>query len=48
MVQIRPTWTYERMATDHERLVDAIEGTGPEALREHLRGSTAAALAVLG
>ena len=47
IVQIRPEWTYERMAADHERLIGQIERSGPETLREHLRESTAAALAVL-
>ena len=47
LVQLRPAWTLERMAADHERLVDALERDGPEALRAHLRESAAAALEVL-
>jgi DNA-binding GntR family transcriptional regulator len=37
--QLRPLWTLDRMASDHERLVEDIERDGPEALREHLRQS---------
>lgn len=44
LVQIQPSWTYEKLAADHERLVDELETRGPEALREHLAESAAAAL----
>jgi DNA-binding GntR family transcriptional regulator len=44
LVQIQPSWTYERLAADHERLVEELESRGPEALRDHLRESAAAAL----
>jgi len=47
LVQLRPSWTYERMAADHERLGADLERRGPEALREHLRESADAVLAEL-
>ena len=47
LVQIQPSWTYEKLAADHERLVGDLEQQGPEALRAHLRESTSAALAGL-
>ena len=34
---LRPHWSLERMAVQHEELVERLEGQGPEALREHLR-----------
>jgi DNA-binding GntR family transcriptional regulator len=46
LVQLRPSWTYARMAADHERLVDALERRGPDALREHLRESADAAISL--
>ena len=33
---IRPHWTLERMAAQHEDLIDGLERTGPQALRDHL------------
>jgi DNA-binding GntR family transcriptional regulator len=45
LVQLRPEWTLERMAGDHERLAADLEARGPEALRAHLAESTAALLA---
>jgi DNA-binding GntR family transcriptional regulator len=48
MVQLRPSWTLERMAADHERLVDDLEREGPDALRAHLRASASAVLERLG
>jgi DNA-binding GntR family transcriptional regulator len=33
---IRPHWTLERMAAQHEELVEGLEKRGPQALREHL------------
>ena len=47
IVQIKMTWTLERMASDHERLVADLELRGPDALREHLRESTDAVLTQL-
>jgi DNA-binding GntR family transcriptional regulator len=47
LVQLRPSWTLERMATDHEALVADLEATGPDALRPHLRESADAVLALL-
>jgi DNA-binding GntR family transcriptional regulator len=44
LVQLRPSWTYERMATDHEHLVDELEQRGPDALRDHLRESAVVVL----
>jgi DNA-binding GntR family transcriptional regulator len=44
LVQLRPEWTLERMADDHERLVAELESEGVEALRAHLAESTAALL----
>jgi DNA-binding GntR family transcriptional regulator len=40
--QLKPHWTLDRMAVDHERLIADLERTGPEALREHLAASQAA------
>jgi DNA-binding GntR family transcriptional regulator len=48
LVQLRPAWTLERMAADHERLVAGLERHGPEVLRAHLRESADAVLAQLG
>ncbi len=47
LVQLRPAWTLERMAADHERLVGALEARGPDVLREHLRASADAVLALV-
>jgi DNA-binding GntR family transcriptional regulator len=33
---IRPHWTLERMAAQHEELLEGLENQGPGALREHL------------
>ena len=44
LVALRPTWTLERMAADHEALVADLEHEGPEVLREHLRASSDAVL----
>jgi DNA-binding GntR family transcriptional regulator len=43
-VQLRPSWTFERMAADHERLVEDLERDGPVALRSHLEEAAAAVL----
>jgi DNA-binding GntR family transcriptional regulator len=37
VLQLRPTWSLERMATHHEALVRDLEREGAEALRRHLR-----------
>ena len=48
LVQLRPAWTYDRMADDHERLLSDLEARGPDALRDHLREAADAVLARLG
>lgn len=45
LVQLRPTWTLERMAADHLELVTRIEQEGPDVLRPHIREATAAIVA---
>lgn len=47
IVQVKVGWTAERMAADHERLVDELQTRGTDALREHLRESADAVLAQL-
>ncbi len=42
IVQLRPAWTLERMASDHLALTRALEAEGAEVLRPHIRESTAA------
>jgi DNA-binding GntR family transcriptional regulator len=44
LVQLRPAWTLDRMANDHEALVAGLEHEGPDALRGHLRESADAVL----
>jgi DNA-binding GntR family transcriptional regulator len=34
---LRPHWSLERMAAQHEELIEGLERVGPPALREHLR-----------
>jgi DNA-binding GntR family transcriptional regulator len=34
---LRPHWTLERMAAQHEELIEGLERVGPEVLRDHLR-----------
>ena len=46
LLQLRPAWTLERMAADHERLVGDLEAQGPDALRTHLRDAADAVVAV--
>jgi DNA-binding GntR family transcriptional regulator len=41
IMQLKPKWTLERMATDH---LELIEDFSPEKLRPHIRESTAALL----
>lgn len=47
LVQLRPAWTFERVARDHLRLPGLIEREGPEVLRPHIHESTDALLALL-
>jgi DNA-binding GntR family transcriptional regulator len=44
VLQLPPSWTFERMANDHMALVAELEAEGPEALRPHIAESTAALL----
>ena len=44
VLQLPPSWTFERMAADHLELVAALETAGPEALRPHIAESTRALL----
>jgi DNA-binding GntR family transcriptional regulator len=37
VMALRPHWSLERMAAQHEELVEQLESQGPEALRDHLR-----------
>jgi DNA-binding GntR family transcriptional regulator len=41
IMQLRPKWTLERMATDH---LELVQDFSPEKLRPHIRASTAALL----
>ena len=43
--RLRPHWSLERMAAQHERLLDDLETTGPPALRRHLSAGLASVLA---
>src|SRR3954467_11126923 len=36
VVQLKPSWSLDRMADHHERLIDELESEGPLALRRHL------------
>jgi DNA-binding GntR family transcriptional regulator len=36
VMALRPHWSLERMAAQHEELVEQLESQGPEALRDHL------------
>jgi DNA-binding GntR family transcriptional regulator len=45
IVQLRPAWTLERMASDHLALVERLETEGPEIMRPHIREATAAIVA---
>jgi DNA-binding GntR family transcriptional regulator len=46
IAQLRPKWSLDKMASDHLKLVDAIERRGPDVLRPHIRESTAALLSL--
>ena len=37
VMALRPHWSLERMAAQHEELVEQLESRGPGALRDHLR-----------
>jgi DNA-binding GntR family transcriptional regulator len=37
VMALRPHWSLERMAAQHEQLVEQLEQAGPVALRDHLR-----------
>jgi DNA-binding GntR family transcriptional regulator len=41
LLQVRPHYTFERLADEHLRLVEELESDGPDALRAHLRASAA-------
>jgi DNA-binding GntR family transcriptional regulator len=45
VLQLPPSWTLERMASDHEALVERLEAEGAEVLRPHIEESTRALLA---
>lgn len=40
LVQLRPAWDMGALHAEHVALVAALEGSGPEALRAHIRAST--------
>ena len=44
VLQLPDAWTFERIASDHEALLAALESEGAEALRPHIEESTAALL----
>ena len=44
VLQLPPSWTLERMASEHLELVEALESVGAEALRPHIVESTRALL----
>jgi DNA-binding GntR family transcriptional regulator len=46
VLQLPPSWTFERIAADHLRLVESLETEGPDALRAHIAESTEALLEV--
>jgi DNA-binding GntR family transcriptional regulator len=37
VIALRPHWSLERMAAQHEELVEQLESQGTDALRDHLR-----------
>jgi DNA-binding GntR family transcriptional regulator len=45
VLQLPPSWTFERMAADHLELIRRLEADGPDALRPHIAESTRALLA---
>jgi DNA-binding GntR family transcriptional regulator len=44
VLQLPPSWTLERMASDHEALVERLEADGADVLRSHIEESTRALL----
>ena len=46
VLQLPPSWTFERIAADHLELVRRLEADGPDALRPHIAESTRALLEV--
>jgi DNA-binding GntR family transcriptional regulator len=44
VLQLPPSWTFERIASDHLELVRALEQQGAEVLRPHIAESTRALL----
>jgi len=44
VLQLPPSWTLERIASDHIELVERLEAQGAEALRPHIEESTRALL----
>ena len=44
VLQLPPSWTLERMASDHLALVERLESEGAEVLRPHIEESTRALL----
>jgi DNA-binding GntR family transcriptional regulator len=46
VLQLPPTWTFERIAADHLELIRGLEADGPDALRPHIEESTRALLEV--
>jgi DNA-binding GntR family transcriptional regulator len=48
VLQLPPSWTFERMASDHLELLRRLEADGPDALRPHIEESTRALLEVSG
>jgi DNA-binding GntR family transcriptional regulator len=44
VLQLPPSWTFERIAADHLTLVRRLEDEGPDALRAHIAESTRALL----
>ena len=41
LLQVRPHYTFARLAEEHLELVEALEAEGPDVLRAHLRNSAA-------
>jgi DNA-binding GntR family transcriptional regulator len=41
LLQVRPHYTFERLAAEHLKLVEDLEADGPDVLRAHLRDSAA-------
>jgi DNA-binding GntR family transcriptional regulator len=39
LLQVRPHYTFDRLAEDHVQLIEGLEARGPEVLRSHLRAA---------